>query len=188
MDTLYKNIHQGLIDGCREGDRKAQFSIYKLYYKAMYNSALRIINNSAEAEDVMQEAFLDAFQKIDQYGGLVSFGSWLKRIVINKSLDALKKVKDFNTIEENEFDIPESVEEDYLEVLSFKIEKIRKAIENLPDDYRIIISFFLLEGYDHEEISNILGISYNLSRTRFSRAKKKLLESLKKSNVNELTN
>ena len=188
MNTLYKNIHQGLIDGCREGDRKAQFNIYKLYYKAMYNSALRILNDSAEAEDIMQESFLDAFQKIDQYGGLVSFGSWLKRIVINKSIDALKEAKDFYTIEEDEFNIPESIEEDYLEVLSYKIEKIRKAIENLPDDYRIIISLFLLEGYDHEEISKILGISYKLSRTRFSRAKKKLVESLKKSNVNELTN
>lgn len=188
MNTLYKNIHQGLIDGCREGDRKAQFSIYKLYYKTMYNSALRILNDSAEAEDIMQESFLDAFQKINQYGGLVSFGSWLKRIVINKSIDALKKAKDFNTIEEDEFDIPESVEEDYLEVLSYKIKNIRKAIENLPYDYRLIISLFLLEGYDHEEISKILGISYNLSRTRFSRAKKKLVESLKKSNVNELTN
>ncbi len=85
MGSNYQNIHQGLIDACRHGDAKAQFEIYKLYYKAMYNSCFRILNNTQEAEDVMQEAFLSAFDKINSYKGEVSFGAWLKRIVVNRA-------------------------------------------------------------------------------------------------------
>ncbi len=91
MKTLYENIHQEIIDQCREGSQKAQFQMYKLYYKPMYSICMRIINNETEAEDVMQEAFLSAFRKIDTYKGEVSFGAWLKKIVINRSLDVLKK-------------------------------------------------------------------------------------------------
>jgi RNA polymerase sigma-70 factor (ECF subfamily) len=91
VKTLYENIHQEIIDQCREGSQKAQFQMYKLYYKPMYSICMRIINNETEAEDVMQEAFLSAFRKIDTYKGEVSFGAWLKKIVINRSLDVLKK-------------------------------------------------------------------------------------------------
>ena len=86
----FKNIHQELIDGCKSGDHKAQFQIYRLYYKEMYNTSLRIVNNESEAEDIMQESFLSAFEKIDTYSECVSFDSWLKIIIINRSLDALK--------------------------------------------------------------------------------------------------
>ena len=93
LNTLYKNIHQEIIDECREGSQKAQFQLYKLYYKAMYSVSIRIINDEMEAEDVMQEAFLSAFEKMHTYKGEVSFGAWLKRIVVNRSLDYLKKRK-----------------------------------------------------------------------------------------------
>ncbi|TAH56263.1 MAG: sigma-70 family RNA polymerase sigma factor, partial [Methanosarcina mazei] len=93
VEAAFKNLHQDLLDRCKDGDRKAQFQIYKLYYKAMYNTSLRIVNNSMEAEDIMQESFLAAFEKIDMYSGTVSFGAWLKRIVINRSLDALSRRK-----------------------------------------------------------------------------------------------
>src|SRR5512133_2775785 len=89
----FSNLHQDLIDGCKAGDQKAQFQIYKLYYKAMYNTSLRIVNDTMEAEDIMQESFLSAFEKIETYSGTVSFGAWLKKIVINRSLDALNKRK-----------------------------------------------------------------------------------------------
>jgi RNA polymerase sigma factor (sigma-70 family) len=99
---VYLNIHQDIIDNCRKGDRKAQFQIYKLYYRNMYNISLRIVNETQEAEDIMQESFLSAFENIDTYSGKVSFGAWLrKRIVINRSLDALKKRKiDFLSIDD----------------------------------------------------------------------------------------
>jgi RNA polymerase sigma-70 factor (ECF subfamily) len=181
--TAYKDIHQDLIQGCRENNPKAQFEIYKLYYKAMYNTSLRILNDTAEAEDVMQESFLDAFRKIDFFRGEASFGSWIKRIVINRSLDALKKKKDLVSLDEAGSEIPDDYEEEnYLEILSYKVEAIRKAIHLLPDQYRIILSLYLLEGYDHEEISQILDVSNNVSRTRFLRAKRKLIEVLNKDN------
>lgn len=178
-----KNIHQHYIDACFENDQKAQFEIYKLYYKAMYNSAFRILNDRMEAEDVMQEAFLDAFRKIHQYDGTATFGAWLKRIVINKSIDALKKIKNMDSLESVEKVIIDIEDEDYHEVISYKIDEIRRCMRELPEAYRIILSLYLLEGYDHEEISQIMDISYNATRTKYSRARKKLLQLLKQSNI-----
>jgi RNA polymerase sigma factor (sigma-70 family) len=158
-------------------DRKAQFQVYKLYYKAMFNTAIRIVNDSAQAEDIMQESFLEAFRQIDTYRGESSFGTWLKKIVINKSIDEIRKAKDIISIDELDIEVPlQNDDENYIQVLSTRVEEIRKAIHALPDSYRIILSLYLLEGYDHEEIAQILDISYNLSRTRYSRARKKLLE------------
>ena len=177
MEPTVKNIHEDLIRGCQVNDRKAQFQVYKLYYKAMYNTAIRIVNDSAQAEDIMQEAFLEAFRQIGNYRGESSFGTWLKRIVINKSIDEIRKAKDVISIDELDVELPaQTDDENYLQVLSTRVEEIRKAIHALPDSYRIILSLYLLEGYDHEEIAQVLDISYNLSRTRYSRARKKLLE------------
>lgn len=176
MEPTVKNIHEDLIRGCQVNDRKAQFQVYKLYYKAMFNTAIRIVNDSAQAEDIMQEAFLEAFRKIENYRSESSFGTWLKRIVINKSIDEIRKAKDIISIDELDVEVPvQSDDENYIQVLSTRVEEIRKAIHALSDSYRIILSLYLLEGYDHEEIAQILGISYNLSRTRYSRARKKLL-------------
>jgi RNA polymerase sigma factor (sigma-70 family) len=177
LEPAVKNIHEDLIRGCQVNDRKAQFQVYKLYYKAMFNTAIRIVNDSAQAEDIMQEAFLEAFRQIDSYRGESSFGTWLKKIVINKSIDEIRKAKDVVSIDEIDVELPvQNDDENYIQVLSTRVEEIRKAIHALPDSYRIILSLYLLEGYDHEEIAQILDISYNLSRTRYSRARKKLLE------------
>ena len=177
MEPTVKNIHEDLIRGCQVNDRKAQFQVYKLYYKSMFNTATRIVNNPTLAEDIMQESFLEAFRQIGNYRAEASFGSWLKKIVINKSIDEIRKAKDVVSIDEADVDFPDtSDDENYMQVLSTRVEEIRKAIHALPDSYRIILSLYLLEGYDHEEISQVLDISYNLSRTRYSRARKKLLE------------
>lgn len=176
LDTLYKNIHQELIEECRQGSQKAQFQIYKLYFKAMYNVSLRIVNDEFEAEDVMQDAFLSAFKKIDTYRGEVSFGAWLKKIVVNRSLDVFKKRRvKFEEVNERTMEMPD-LEGMPLEV---DVKEIKKAIQSLPDGYRIVLSLYLIEGYDHDEISQILGISNSASRTQFSRAKSKLRELLK---------
>ena len=176
METLYKNIHQEIIDQCLQGNEKAQFQLYRLYYKTMYSVSLRILNNEAEAEDVMQEAFLSAFRKLDTYRGEVSFGAWLKKIVINRSLDYLKKKKiKFEEINEKTSEISD-LDTKYKEV---NMEIIKKAISELPDGYRIVLSLYLIEGYSHEEISQILGISNSASRTQYLRAKNKLRERLK---------
>ncbi len=178
MEGKYINIHQELIDACRTGDRNAQLKIYKLYYKAMYNTSLRIVNDTAEAEDIMQESFLDAFQRLHSYSGEGSFGSWLKRIVINRSLDYLKKAKDTISLDEEFFEMPDQLEDNHEEEIQFQVVEVKRAISQLPDEYRVVLTLFLLEGYDHEEISQILNISNQLSRTRYSRARQKLLKLL----------
>jgi RNA polymerase sigma-70 factor (ECF subfamily) len=143
----------------------------------MFNTATRIVNDPTLAEDIMQESFLEAFRQIGNYRAEASFGSWLKKIVVNKSIDEIRKAKDVVSIDEADVEVPDTGEdENYMQALSTRVEEIRKAIHALPDSYRIILSLYLLEGYDHEEISQVLDISYNLSRTRYSRARKKLLE------------
>jgi len=185
LEGKYINIHQDLIDACRTGDRNAQLKIYKLYYKAMYNTSLRIVNDTAEAEDIMQESFLDAFQRLHSYMGEGSFGSWLKRIVINRSLDFLRKEKEMVSFDEMEHDIPDHTEENREDEIQYQVEEVKRAISQLPDEYRVVISLFLLEGYDHEEISQILNISNQLSRTRYSRARQKLIGLLKQKKFNQ---
>lgn len=145
----------------------------------MYNTSLRIVNNSAEAEDIMQECFLDAFRRIGSYSGEGSFGSWLKRIVVNRSLDYLRKYKETVPLEMQTLDLPDDNDSGYHEMIHCQVAEVCKAISELPDDYRIILSLFLLEGYDHEEISQILNITNQLSRTRYSRARQKLISVLK---------
>jgi RNA polymerase sigma factor (sigma-70 family) len=175
LETRTVNIHQGLIDACRAGDRAAQNEIYKLYYKAMFNTCLRIVNDTAEAEDIMQESFLDAFQRIGSYSGTGTFGSWLKRIVVNRSLDYLRKKKEIISLGEEETAIPDPGPDKDEETVKMQIGEVKEAMAKLSDEYRVILSLFLVEGYDHEEISEILNISYNNSRTRYSRARQKLL-------------
>ncbi|HUS86643.1 MAG TPA: sigma-70 family RNA polymerase sigma factor [Bacteroidales bacterium] len=181
VEAAFRNIHQNLIDGCKSGDQKAQFQIYKLYYKAMYNTSLRIVSDTMEAEDIMQESFLSAFEKIETYSGHVSFGAWLKKIVINRSLDILNKQKAiFEDIEEHsELNWVSDDEDEDIEGLDVKIEVLKNAINKLPDGYRIILSLYMLEGYDHDEIGDILNISSSTSRSQLSRAKQKLLNELK---------
>lgn len=182
METLYQNIHQDLIDRCRTGDTKAQFELYKLYYKPMYNVSLRMVGNEVEAEDVMQEAFLKAFTKIDTYEGKVSFGAWLKKIVINRSLDQLKKRKvKFEELNEK---IPDE-DTPVLDLSEIQMEQLKKTVRQLPDGYRVVLSLYLLEGYDHEEIAQILGISNVASRTQYMRAKNKLRQLLQKEELFE---
>ena len=176
----YSPKHQKLVEACKKGDRKAQFELYRLYNAAMYNTTLRIVRDPDDAEDVMQEAFLKAFLKIGTYRGEVSFGAWLKRIVVNKSLDFLRlrkeriSLEDLSEVEEIPEDTPRFIE------VAYSAAEIKEAVFALPEGYRIVLSLILLEGYDHEEVSEILGISNATSRTQYHRAKKKLVELLKK--------
>jgi len=173
--------HEEIIRNCRKGDRKAQFEVYRLYFKAMYNTALRIVSQPAEAEDIMQEAFLSAFSKIETYKGDVSFGAWLKKIVINKSIDALRlqriRFEEFTGREQDEG--PEHYgdsEEDYSLQVERMVRQIRDAIHELPEGYRLVLTLALIEGYDHEEIAQVLSISESTSRSQLVRARKKLIE------------
>jgi len=138
----------------------------------MYNTALRILNNSFEAEDMMQESFLIAFTKLGTFKGEVTFGSWLKRIVINKCLTQLKKNNRFEEVKLEV--IKEDVEEEIIKNYEIKPQIILETINGLKDNYRIALNLHLIEGYDYEEISGIMNITYENSRTTISRAKSKL--------------
>lgn len=183
MELAVKDIHYELIEGCRLNHRESQIKIYDLYYKAMYNISYRITGNMVEAEDIMQDSFLEAFKKIETYRGEGAFGAWLKRIVVNNSINSLRKRKELLSLDDTGIDLadPSDEETNYSENVFCRLEEIRDAIKHLPDNYRIILSLHLLEGYDHEEISEILNTTYGNIRTRYSRAKQKLLEIIMKS-------
>lgn len=172
METVYIDKHAALVDECRKGNRKAQFDLYKLYANAMYNVALRIVNDDAEAEDVLQEAFLDAFKRIGDFRQETTFGLWLKQIVINRSINYLRKRKaEFVSLEEVEVADEPTYDESET---TLKVEAIKAAMNELPDGYRVVLTLYLFEGYDHEEIAHILKISENTSRSQYMRAKQKL--------------
>ena len=183
MGNKFINIHQDLLDRCLQGDQSAQFEIYRLYYKSMYNSSLRIVGIPEEAEDIMQESFLAVFRKLKYYSGEVSFGAWLKKIVINRSLDELRKRKVL--FEELHVELPVE-DEPYSDADAATVEEIKSAINLLSDGYRTILSLILLEGYDHEEVSEILGIKNVTSRTQYSRARQKLREILEENRKKQM--
>ncbi|RZL39154.1 MAG: sigma-70 family RNA polymerase sigma factor [Pedobacter sp.] len=172
METVYIDKHADLVDECRNGNRKAQFELYKLYANAMYNVALRIVNDDAEAEDVLQEAFLDAFNRIAAFRQETTFGLWLKQIVINRSINYLRKRK-LELVSLDEIEVAEEFETDFEET-TLKVEAIKAAMNELPDGYRVVLTLYLFEGYDHEEIAHILKITENTSRSQYLRAKRKL--------------
>ncbi len=172
METVYIDKHVNLVNECRKGNRKAQFDIYQLYANAMFNVSLRIVNNEAEAEDVLQEAFLDAFNRIADFRQETTFGLWLKQIVINRSINYLRKRK-MEMVSVDNVDIADEQPLDF-EDNQLKVDAIKSAVQELPDGYRVVLSLYLFEGYDHEEIAHILKITENTSRTQYMRAKKKL--------------
>lgn len=169
-----------LVDRCKNGDQRAQYEIYKLYKKAMFNTCLRFLNHEAEAEDVLQDAFVDAFAKIHSYRQEASFGLWLKQIVVNKAINKLRTRKlQFVDLEQGTEIADTSTYPLDEEEISMDVQRIKHALGLLPDGYRAVVNLYLFEGYDHEEISSILGISESTSRTQFMRGKKKLLELLR---------
>lgn len=155
----------------------AQFELYRRYTKAMYNVAVRITRDTMEAEDVLQEAFVRAFRNLTSFKGDSTFGAWLKRIVINTSINHIKKRKgDFVPIEEVRIEVKDS--EGDIFPARWSMKQIKAAIERLPEGYGLVFNLYLIEGYDHKEIGDILGISEATSKSQYSRAKKKLREML----------
>lgn len=165
------NIHQKLIDRCKKGDRRAQAEIYKLYAKPLYNVAYRILNTREEAEDVLQESFVKVFQNMGTYRGEATFGAWMKRIVMNGSLNRIKKKK-VAFVEVKEEIASEEEEEDDEE--PFTIQQVREAVRQLPDGFRVVFTLYMFEDRSHKEIAEELGISTSTSKSQLNRAKKKI--------------
>jgi len=172
-------IQHQLIEACRQNDRKAQLKLYEKYSQGMYYVALRFMKNEHDAEEAMQEGFIQAFTKLHQFTGEVTFGAWLKRIVINKSIDMLKARK-LDLVALDEHRVAKVEEDNNWDVAdSVTIDQVKEAIAKLPERYKYPVMLFLIEGYDHEEISEILNITAVSSRTLVHRGKKKLQEHLK---------
>ncbi|MEO9571584.1 MAG: RNA polymerase sigma factor [Polaribacter sp.] len=173
-----KQIHQPIIDQCKNNCSKAQMQLYNLYCKTMFLVAYRYVKDRFVAEDVMQEAFIKAFKNIDKYKNEVAFGAWLKRIVINQSIDQLKKNK-LELVSINEEVIAKTDEEDWSIGTTISIDGVVEVINSLKDKYRLVLTMYLLEGFDHQEISEILKITETTSRTHLLRGKRLLKEQLK---------
>jgi len=168
-----------LIEQCKSNNRKAQMALYKKYCNGMFSVAQRYIKDTAEAEDALQEAFIKAFQKLDQFKGDVTFGAWLKRIVINSCLDAIKAKKMvLDEINESLLHIANDDEDSWSISHEASAKQVINTIATLKDKYRLVLQLYLLEGYDHQEISEVLQISENTSRTNLHRGKAILKQSL----------
>jgi RNA polymerase sigma factor (sigma-70 family) len=173
-EIIYTEANASLIEAGRKGKNDAFKQLYGLYNEAMFTICLRMLNNKEDAEDVLQESFISAFKNLHQYSGKASFGSWLKRIVINACIAAIKKRND-HLIPLAEKDVPEeSVQEE--EEMTYDIETIKLAISELADGYRLIVSLYLFEDHSHKMIAEKLNISESTSKSQYSRARKRLIE------------
>lgn len=170
-----------VVEKCKANNRKAQIKLYRQYCDGMFSVAMRYVKNGDDAEDIVQEAFIKAFQKIEQFGGDVTFGAWLKRIVINQSIDFLKiRRQALVKLDERYMHIVE--DEDWTVEDGITMVDIKEAMECLPEKYKYVVIMYLVEGFDHSEISQILQLKETTCRTRLLRGKgylKKLLKEKK---------
>ncbi|MBM1107011.1 RNA polymerase sigma factor [Aurantibacter crassamenti] len=166
--------HQALVEKCKSGRSSSQYELYELYVDAMYNIGLRMLGNKEDAEDIVQESFVSAFKNLSSFNYESTFGAWLKRIVINKSINYLKAKRiAVVPMEEHEFHLKDEAPQ---ESEAVDLKKVKVGISKLPSGYKQIINLYLIEGYDHIEIGEVLGITTSTSKSQYHRAKKKLLE------------
>ncbi len=174
METDIRFTHQTLVEQCKTGNPSSQYELYSLYVDAMFNVGLRFLGNKEDAEDIVQDSFVDAFKKLNSFKYESSFGAWLKRIVINKSINHLRaKRVPLVPMEAHEFHL---ADEEPVEADAVDVQKVKRGIAQLPEGYKQIINLYLIEGYDHVEIGEILDISISTSKSQYHRAKKKLVE------------
>ena len=173
----YQDIHREIVENCKNGNREAQFELYRLYSRAMYNICLRMLRNEMDAEDLLQNSFVDIYSKLHTFRYQSSIGAWIKRIVINNCINFIKKRKLKLTSLEDQHD--DRWDEEETNDVPLDITQIKNAIQQLPDGYRIVFSLYTMEGYDHKEIAEILDVSEATSKSQYSRAKKKLRDMLR---------
>ena len=179
MQTENLNL---LIKACKKNNAKAQLALYKLFSVAMFNTAFRIVGEQTQAEEIMHDSFLKAFEKINTIENEKTFPAWLKRIVINKSINHLKKNKKFITTQLSETkSTPIYIEEEIDALFTLnatctksQTSKILQTLNQLKFNYKTILTLYYIEGFDLEEIESILQISNQNCRTMLTRAKQSL--------------
>lgn len=176
MELTANVFYDDLVESCKQGSSLSFKELYQRYTKAMFNTSLRIVNNATDAEDIVQDAFIDAFKHIERFNYQSTFGAWLKRIVINKSINYLRDKK-LRLVEINQTIISELENDEAFDEteIKFKVEQIKKVVSMLPDGYRTVFTLNAFEGYDYDEIAEILSITPATVRTQYHRAKKQLL-------------
>ncbi len=169
------NIDQ-LIKGCKKQNLKAQSELYTTYKDVLYTLCLKYCKNTEEAEDNLQDAFISIFSNITKYKGKGSFEGWIKRITINKAIDKYKKIKPISISINDDILKDTTIETEILD--SIPLEDILKYIQELPAQYRMVFNLYELDAYSHKEISDLLGISINTSKSNLHRAKSILKQKL----------
>lgn len=172
---------KALVARCLAGDAQAQYQLYNRYVTAMYNAAVRIVGHSAEAEDVLQEAFTKVFQQLHTFRQEASIGAWIKQIVVNTALNHLRSRKKLTFVElekgiepvEDTSDLPPQV----------NAAVIHEAIKKLPGGSRVVFTLFAVENMSHKAIAEELGITESTSKTQYHRAKLLLRDHLTNSNL-----
>ncbi|WP_108869428.1 RNA polymerase sigma factor [Aquimarina aquimarini] len=163
-----------LINKCKKKNAKAQEQLYRLYSSKLFSICLKYSNDSSSAEDTLQDAFITIFDKINQYKNQGSFEGWIKRITINTALQKYRKQRVFDIINE------EQIEEVEVEVdeEQISLDYLLKIIQQLPDRYRLVFNLYVLDGYSHKEVANMLDISIGTSKSNLARARNILKEKL----------
>ena len=177
---------QQLIKGCLEGDRKAQQAVYKLLYGKMKVVCMRYTRDTDQALDVLQEGFIKVFQNMERYSGAGSFEGWVRRIMVNLSIDRFRKqkndflllngstsIEDYEDVVEDESDV-ESVDYD------FTPEQILEAMQQLSPAYKTVFNLYVFENYTHQDIAEALSISIGTSKSNFAKAKRNMKKILLK--------
>lgn len=172
-----QDIHKHLIEQGQQGDEMALEELYRLYARAMYNICRRMMGDEEEAKDILQESFIDAFQKLPTLREVNTFSLWIKRIVTNKCINALRKKRIVTTELKENWDIAE-MDNDEFDYGKFQVHQVMAAIDDLPNGCRTVLSLYLFEGYDHKEISQILSISESASKAQYCKAKARIRNQL----------
>jgi len=174
-------LHNNIVEDCKQNNAKAQMQLYDLYCNAMFIIAQRYVKDSFVAEDMMQDAFIKVFKNIQSFKGEVTIGAWIKKIVINQCIDYLKKKRiELVSIEEKELTIAN--ENDWTVTEEVNLELVTSAINSLPEKYKVVLNLYLIEGFDHQEIAQVLNITEVASRSQLMRGKNKLKGQLKQYN------
>ncbi|MEN0003199.1 MAG: RNA polymerase sigma factor [Bacteroidota bacterium] len=179
MNAHPRPDEQQLIQECLAGKQAAQWQLYKKYAKAMYHTVVRMVVQPSDAEDILQDTFVKVFQKLEAFKGESTLGAWIKRIAINTALSHIQKNGRIRFLQvQEQYDL--AVPPPSFEASSMDMRSIHQAIKQLPEGCRVVFNLYLLEGYQHQEIAQILHISESTSKSQYQRARRLLQQSLKK--------
>lgn len=177
VSNYQQTIHKHLIEQCMQGNPQAQREIYRLYAAAMYTICRRFLGNDDDAQDILQESFMDVFQKLPELRETGFFSAWIKRIVTNNCINALRKKRLLTSELKENFDRIDDEEDDF-DYSSYQMERVKRAMEELPDGCLTVLNMYVFEGFDHKEIGEILGISESASKAQYCKAKARIRQQL----------